>query len=238
MLCHKFLYLYVLTFLLSKRDKINNEEALLEDALQNKNMCLAMGVYVRRFFLSSWFGNMKEAHLAIQQAMSYVPSKWAGPVFLYIYTAWARGIVAFHLYRQGDGDAMFIEGSEMFEKLKKWKVNAPALVTKNMTLLLHAELYASECNIDKAKETFKEAIESVVTYSAKGFAYERFGQYLSEICELDQANEMYKNACNCYTKWGANEKVKQLKKNHDLEISQVEEISTKRERDESGKDNY
>ena len=226
----------MLTFLLSKSDKINNEEALLEDALQSKNIDVAMGVYIRRFFVSAWFGNMKEALEAIQQAMSYVPSKWTGPIILHIFIAWTRGIVAFHLYRQGDGDAMFNEGLEMFEKLKKWKVNAPALVTKNMPLLLHAELYASKCNVDKATETFKEAIESVVTYSAKGYAYERFGQYLSEICEVDQAKEMYKNACNCYKKWGANEKVKQLMKNHDLEVSQVGEISTKRDRDEGRKD--
>ena len=104
----------------------------------------------------------------------------------------------FQLFRDGEGDAYFDEGKEMLKELEKYEQRSMHIAKRNMVLLLQAEFYASNCKVNKAKATYLAAIQSSRAYNYQGLAYEKLGNYLSEICEVSEAEEMHKNACLLY----------------------------------------
>ena len=194
-----------------------------------------ISIYYARFFAAAWFGNMKEASDASKKILTFA-SRWLGPMPIRVYHTFFNGIVNFQLYREGGGDAYFDEGVRMLGVLKKWEQCSALIVKRSMTLLLSAEFYASNCEVNKAKETYKATIQSSKTYSEQAVAYEKLGNYLSEICEVSEAQEMHKNAYVCYKKWGAKAVADKLLKEHPFEFSELEESainSMKRKGDSS-----
>ena len=135
-------------------------------------------------------------HLDVHEHLHSLPPFYS----LYI---WINGLVQFQLYRDGEGDAYFDEGKEMLKELEKYEQRSMHIAKRNMVLLLQAEFYASNCEVNKAKATYLAAIQSSRAYNYQGLAYEKLGNYLSEICEVSEAEEMHKNAYVCYMQWGA-----------------------------------
>lgn len=181
-----------------------------------------MCVYYARFFAAAYLGNMKEASEASKNVTT-AASKYLGPMPIRVYHTFFNGIVSFQLYREGEGDAYFDEGVQMLRILNKWERKSALIVKKSMSLLLSAEFYASNCEVNKAKETYKAAIQTSLTYMEQAVSYEKLGNYLSEICEVNEAQEMHKNAYICYKKWGAKAVADKLLKEHPFELTELEE---------------
>jgi len=208
---------------------ICDENFLLLDALSKKNLALAMGIYWRRFFFDFWMGNYSEARGWAVKALSY--SKCSGPSMINIKCTVARGLTAFRLYREGKGTEFFNEGKEMLNGLEKWlKVSMDwkkglkfsEHFVKNKVLLLQAELYASNCEVRKAKETYEASIRSATNYGRindQAHAYEMMGDYLTSILEIPEATDCYRMAHKCYIQWGATAKAKKIQEDHHLDLA-------------------
>ncbi|KAL7547171.1 hypothetical protein ACHAWF_010491 [Thalassiosira exigua] len=132
-----------------------------------------------------------------------------------------RGIVSFHLHRDGKGEKWLAEGNKMLEQVKKWSINSKEIF-ENKLLLLEAEHYASLCHVVAAKESYDLSIKVAKDNGyihEEGLAHECKGKYLESIIELEDAEHCFMNAYDCFKKWGALAKANKLWEEHDLDES-------------------
>jgi hypothetical protein len=135
---------------------IRNKNTLFADAQSKMHFQIVEAVHLQNFFLSFWMGDYEEAAKASDRAMSFPTSKM--PKVQLIYHIFYRGIVMFHLYREGKGEHWLKEGEKMQDQLETWvKTSKP--IFENKLILLEAESYASTCNVVAAKESYELSIK-------------------------------------------------------------------------------
>ena len=155
--------------------KIWNIESLLADAQSKKQAQIAEAVHLHKFFVSFWMGDYDEAVKASDIAMS-VPSAKMPKVQL-IYHIFYRGIIAYQLYREGNGEKWLTEGNAMHHQVKTLVKNLEALF-ENKLILLEAEYYAFVCNVVAEKGSYE--LSSKVARS-NGYIHEQ-GLAYGECC--------------------------------------------------------
>jgi tetratricopeptide (TPR) repeat protein len=198
---------------------IPNENTLLADALQKNNTHVMISIYARRFLSSFWLDEYTEARKWARLALSN--TKQLGPFIVKTLLFNAQGVIAFQMYRDGEGEKYFEEGEKMLKELEKW-LGISERHFKNRYLLLRAEYYASTCQVKMAKQAYKESIQSSRNYGRiqdQALGNELLGRFLSSIVEVDEATECFRNAYNLYMLWGAVAKAKHLQEKHRLDLS-------------------
>eukprot|EP00581_Thalassiosira_minuscula_P009902 CAMPEP_0183709738 /NCGR_PEP_ID=MMETSP0737-20130205/5720_1 /TAXON_ID=385413 /ORGANISM="Thalassiosira miniscula, Strain CCMP1093" /LENGTH=238 /DNA_ID=CAMNT_0025937909 /DNA_START=176 /DNA_END=892 /DNA_ORIENTATION=- len=196
---------------------IPDENFLLLDE-QSKNECvITNGVYTRRFFWHFANGDYAQAEKWSKLRQTLPNTSIAG--ILNIYYDYMQGLLAFQMYRNGKGESYYDEGKKMLRKMELYAKHSSQNCI-NKYLLLQAEAYASEFEVNKAKETYIAAIRSS-TCSGRVYdqaqAYEFMGKYLSFIVDPESSKFLSK-AHECYMQCGAFYLAKKLKKDHKLDF--------------------
>lgn len=215
---------------------IPDENALLADALSRKNSALVIFIYQRRFSTAFWMGEYAEAWKWSKMALKKQENR--GPMLADLHTIGPMAVTAFHMYRDGKGEAYFDEATELLGKLEKWQERSEPIV-KNKILLVRAEMYASSCEVKKALEAFEQSIQTARNYGLiheQALAHELMGHYLKSIVQYPKAIQSYKQAYALYNQWGASAVATRLREKHiladDLLVhDNVEVVSIKRGRD-------
>ena len=179
------------------------ENFILADAQANRNIVSIELVHTRRFCTAFWFGHYKKANELYDLISSLpchkLPKLWclAGQCY--------RGIISFQLYREGEGEEWFDEGTKIMKKFELLnKQSSKSFESK--CYLLSAEFQASNCEVRNAKILFDASINSANSYGSMndlGLAYECYGRYLSSIVERKAALACFRSAHVCYLQWGA-----------------------------------
>mmetsp|Transcript_31487 Transcript_31487/g.57675 ORF Transcript_31487/g.57675 Transcript_31487/m.57675 type:complete len:291 (-) Transcript_31487:685-1557(-) len=135
---------------------ICNKQSLLADAQSKMHFQIVEAVHLWDFFLSFWMGDYDEAAKASDRAMSFPSANM--PKVTLIYHIFYRGIVMFHLYREGKGEKWLEEGNKMQDQVQIWVKNSKPIF-ENKLVLLEAEHYASMGNVVAAKESYELSVE-------------------------------------------------------------------------------
>lgn len=131
---------------------IPDENTILADAkYKNHNQGLE-AICLRRFFSAFWKGDYAEANKWHKQASSLPSSKM--PKIYLIHRTFYRGLIAFQLYRDGEGEEWLDEGKKVLDKMESWVGNNKPIFESKL-ILCEAEDYASMCNIVAAKESYE-----------------------------------------------------------------------------------
>lgn len=102
-------------------------------------------------------GDYAEARV-ISQAILALPTRKMIKIQTIVHDFFA-GIMAFHSYREGQGDEYLETGKEVFGKMMVWS-KCSADNFQNKLLLLEAEQHASLFNINAARVKFEASIRS------------------------------------------------------------------------------
>mmetsp|Transcript_7551 Transcript_7551/g.17117 ORF Transcript_7551/g.17117 Transcript_7551/m.17117 type:complete len:1310 (+) Transcript_7551:61-3990(+) len=216
------------------KGEVCDKESILADAESKAHFQMVEAVHLQNFFVLFWKGDYVEAERASAIAMSFPSSKM--PKGQLVFHTFYRGIIAFNLYRDGRGEKWLNDGKEMLVQMEIWAINSKPIV-ENKLILMEAEHYASMCNVVAAKESYKLAIKVARDYGfihEQGLACECFGQYLSSIVEVGEAERYFMDAYTCYIQWGAVAKANTLREDHGLDLSTggIRICTSKHERDE------
>jgi len=209
-----------------------DKDDLLAHAKLKHNMQLIEACHLTDFLSAFWMGDFVKAMESFK-LMAVLPSTKM-PKFQAIYYYFYKGIVAYQLFREGNGAHFLEEGNEILSKVKSWHRSCNHV--ENKLLLLQAEYFASKCKRNSAKEKYDASIKSARDHGfvhEQGLAYECMGKYLSSIVEISEAMQCFKKAHVCYMQWGAYGKAKQIKIDHGLDTDDdnTNKGTTKRERD-------
>lgn len=199
---------------------IENENALLADAISKNNVALIHAIYLRRFFEHFWNGRYDAAMECSKLAFARLRFGFPSPVHV-LHSA-MKGLISFQKYQQGEGDAFFQLGKEMLSEVEKWHSRSENFPFKHYTILLQAEMYAANCEVVKAKDSFEAAIKMASNVNDQAAAYELQGNYLCSIIEIPQSIISYKNAYSCYMKWGCVHLAEKVKRERNLDVNQLE----------------
>jgi hypothetical protein len=182
---------------------IPTEDFLLADAKAKQIITSIELIHTRRFLSSFWMGDYVKANKFYDEAISMPSSKM--PKLWTLYREFFRGIIAFHLYLQGEGEEWLEEGKAMLQKFELLsKVSRDIYESKR--LLLQAEFHACLCEIRTAKILFEASIRSAGDHgciSEQGLAIERYGNFLVSVVENTEALNCFKSAHMSYVQWGA-----------------------------------
>eukprot|EP00984_Skeletonema_dohrnii_P012934 scaffold5299_cov102-Skeletonema_dohrnii-CCMP3373.AAC.2 len=183
---------------------IPTEDFILADAKATQNIVSIELIHLRRYFTSFWFGDYQKANelydVVISLPSHKLPKLWS------ITSQYYRGIIAFHLYREGEGEEWFDEGKKMLQKFEHLAKLSPTNSFQSKFLLLQAESYASSCEIINAKMVFEASIKSARDHgyiNDQGLAFECYGKFLASIVDNNAALNCFKSAHVCYSQWGA-----------------------------------
>jgi len=195
-------------------DRLNwiicNKHSLLADAQSKMHFQIVEAVHLQNFFLSFWMGDYEEAAKASDLAMSFSSAKM--PKVQLVYHIFYRGVVMFHLYREGKGEHWLKRGNKMQAQLETWvKTSKP--IFENKLILLEAENYASMCNVVAAKKSYELSVKLARDNGyihEQGLAYECMGKYLMSAVEVRDAERCFLSAHECYMQWGAKAKANKL----------------------------
>ncbi|KAL7540948.1 hypothetical protein ACHAXR_010516 [Thalassiosira sp. AJA248-18] len=214
---------------------IQDEDVLLADAKYKSHNQGMEAIYTRRFFSAFWNGDYAEANKWVDTASSLPSSKM--PKIQLIHHSFYRGLIAFQLYRDGEGEEWLDVGKKLLDKMELWVKNSKAIFESKL-ILLEAEHYASMCNIVAAKESYELSAQTARDHGLvheQGLACELHGKFLSSISETMEASHWFQRAHTCYMQWGALSKAAQLQKDHNLFIPDGNNMSSsmKHERDEN-----
>lgn len=182
---------------------IRSEDFILADSKAKQNIVSIELIHTKRFFTSFWLGDFIEANKSLKAASSIPSSKM--PKLWTVYRDCYRGIIAFHLYAEGEGDEWFDEGIKVLKKFEFWTTISKD-VFESKLVLLQAEHYACSCDIREARTSFEASIKSAGDHGCnneQGLAFERYGNFLESLVETTEASVCYKSAHMCYLQWGA-----------------------------------
>ena len=169
--------------------KILNEECLLADAIHSNNNFLLEAIYSGRFISAFWKGQYTEANKWYDLASEL---KFFSMIKVRVlHCTFYRGLVAFQLYRDGQGEEWLDEGKRILTKFEVWSRQCCMSLFENKLHLLQAENFASDGNIAKAKKSYELSTAlagDVGLIHEQGLAAEYYGKFLSSIVEFDEAN--------------------------------------------------
>lgn len=196
---------------------IQNEDFLLADCKYKKLNQAMEAIYTNRFISAFWNSNYAEANKWYQLAASLPSSKM--PKIQLIYRTFYHGLMAFQMFRDGEGEEWLDKGKVALDKMEQWAKNSNVIFESKL-YLLESEHYASMCNIVAAKESFELSAQTARDHGLiheQGLAYECMGKFLSSVVDIG-APKWLQKAHTCYMQWGATAKAKQLQKDHNLEL--------------------
>lgn len=98
-----------------------------------------------------------EARKCSQAILALPHSKM--PKINLVFHAFFMGLIAFQMYRDGEGEKHLDEGKKALEKMEVWSRCSTANFI-NKLLLLEAEHHASMCNIAAAKAAYEASVKS------------------------------------------------------------------------------
>ncbi len=190
-------------FHLLGNSEINSLDGLLQHAQSNQLGGFAQQCYFDRLMLSFWSRNYGEAANYAEKYSEFHQMRHFPDVFQTLY----QGISAFHLARTEDGNGKDWEavGRNALTKYQDW-VHYSDWNWQNKLLLLEAEAYACEGEMELAKSKFQASIDSARKHRfvhEEGLACELLGMLYEESGNKEEAIQQFKNARACYQKWGA-----------------------------------
>jgi len=172
-------------------------DGLLFDAKSKGDIHLIEAVNMSKFLSAFWRGDFLKAMEFSNELMSLPSSKM--PKLHLIYHTFYRGIVAFRLFREGNGVSLLKDGEDVLSTVKAWSETCKW--TENKALLIEAEYLASKCKRNLAKEKYEASIQSARDHGflhEQGLAYECMGKYFSSIIELPEGRRCFREAHRCY----------------------------------------
>jgi len=98
--------------------QICNEAELLVDAELSNNSLLIEAIYMTRFLSDFWVGDFVDALESSKMVTSLASSKM--PKITSLFFTVYRGIVAFRLFREGNGKHLLEEGNTVLSKVQSW----------------------------------------------------------------------------------------------------------------------
>lgn len=185
-------------------DIIPSENFILDDAKAKQNFVNIEMINLSHFFASFLFGDYQTANELYDTVSSLACHKQ--PTVWSIFSQYYRCIIAFHLYREGQGEEWLEEGEKILQKFEHFAKQTTTNFFDSKLLLLRAEYYASSCEIVNAKVAFDASIQSARDngfINDQGLAYECFGKFLASIVDNKAASQCFMIAHMCYTQWGA-----------------------------------
>lgn len=135
-----------------------------------------------------------------------------------VFHTYFRGLIAFQVYRDGQGEEWFDEGKKVLDKMEVWAKHSAANF-ENKLRLLEAEYHASMCNITAAKAAYEASARLSREHGLiheQGLACELYAKFLTSIIETDGAMHSFKCAHACYVQWGAAAKAEQVWQDNNL----------------------
>jgi hypothetical protein len=190
-------------FHLLGNSEINSQDGLLKHALSKRLGGLAQQCYFDRLLIAFWSKNYGEAaHYAEKyrecHQMLHFPD---------MFQTFYLGISAFRLARLEDGKSREWEivGKDALLKYQTY-VKFSDWNWENKMLLLEAESYACEGELEKAKFKFRASIDSAQKHRfvhEAGLASELLGMLYEENGNEEEAMQQYAHARSCYQQWGA-----------------------------------
>ena len=146
--------------------------AYIGGAIQDENSLLARlkrlgttgleSIYIRRFISAFWNGDYAKANEWYKEATALPSSKL--PKVMLVHRTFYRGLIAFQLYRNGEGKEWLGEGKTVLDTMETWQQNGNKSIFENKLILLEAEQYASNCNIVAAKESYELSAKTARDY--------------------------------------------------------------------------
>ena len=146
--------------------------AYIGGAIQDENSLLARlkrlgtsgleSIYIRRFISAFWNGDYAKANEWYKEATALPSSKL--PKVMLVHRTFYRGLIAFQLYRNGEGEEWLDEGKTVLNTMETWQQNGNKSIFENKLILLEAEQYASNCNIVAAKESYELSAKTARDY--------------------------------------------------------------------------
>jgi len=190
-------------FHLLGNSEINSQDGLLKHALSKRLGGLAQQCYFDRLLLAFWSKNYGEAAHYAEKYRECHQMRHFPDMFQTFYL----GISAFHLARLEDCKSREWEivGKDALLKYQTW-VNYSDWNWENKMLLLEAESYACEGELEKAKFKFRASIDSAQKHRfvhEAGLASELLGMLYEENGNEEKAMQQYAHARSCYQNWGA-----------------------------------
>ena len=149
-----------------------NPFSFIGGAIQDENYLLAYAkqhgttglesMYSLRFFSAFWKGDYTIAIKWYKEATEQPSSKMLK--LSLIYRTFYHGLIAYQLYRNGEGEEWLDEGKIVLDKVEIWRRNAHKSIFESKLILLEAEDYASNCNIVAAKESYELSAKTARDY--------------------------------------------------------------------------
>ncbi len=96
-----------------------NEAELLEHAKFKNNIQLIEAVHLTCFLSAFWVGDFIKAMESFK--LMEVLSSTKMPSVRALYYTFYKGIVAYRLFREGNGEHLLIEGNEVLSKVRSWR---------------------------------------------------------------------------------------------------------------------
>ena len=96
-----------------------SEAELLAHAKLKNNVQLIEEVHLTRFLSAFWLGDYASAMESFK-LMAVLPSSKM-PKIQALYYTFYRGIVAYRLFREGNGEHLLTEGNEVLSKVHAWR---------------------------------------------------------------------------------------------------------------------
>jgi len=199
---------------------IQDEEiilALYRRSMHNQGI---EAIYTRRFMSAFWARDYAQANEWLELASTLPSSRM--PKIELIHRTFLSALLTFRKYRDGEGEEFLSKGQVMLEKMRLWSKNSKAIF-ENKLLLLESEQYACACNIVASKESYELSAESARNHGLvheQGLAYELYGNFLYSIGDLVAAH-WFQKAHTCYLQWGAVAKAEQLRKDLNLDLTEI-----------------
>ena len=141
---------------------IQDENSLLADLKYKNHIQGLESIYNYRFISAFWKGDYAKANEWYKEATALAASKMLKITI--VYRTFYRGLIAYQLYRNGEGEEWLDEGKTVLDKVEMWRQNANKSIFESKLILLEAEHYASNCNIVAAKESYELSAKTARDY--------------------------------------------------------------------------
>ena len=140
-----------------------------------------------------------------------------------IYCTFFSGLASFILSRnRNDSNSVLIcKGDASVMEMQEWSDHCEWNF-KNKVLLLKAEQCYAMGDVGGAQFFYQESIDSAREHKfihEEGIAHELFGYFNLQLGKVLDGQRHLEQACQLYTKWGAEEKVSSMRLNRDCVMS-------------------
>ena len=190
----------------SNKTRTANEDKILAQAIQMKELVLAETVVVCKMLRCLIFRDLDEAETIARQYLGFFEDRDNGPSqFMNIYRYFYGGLIAFHCFRKTQDKYWKALGMQSISKFEKW-TKMCEWNFRNKLVLLQAEDHFSEGKNTEAVASYKLAISLARDHrfvNEEALSCELAGIYYRKSGNKDQSTQLLNQAADLYESWGA-----------------------------------